>query len=319
MHAPADLSKIYWNVQISWLSALFKELPAQNSSPIGGLVRIISCNSSQTFGQYCAPIQLFHRHEGNFPNAFHRVTRCRAWRTGPAPRRPPPRWSECRGPAAPLCPQGRGVLTTAPLGSRRTAPARGRREGGRNTGLSPSTWGRRAWGAARLPFLGGAVPSEFSARGKGGDERPWSWRLKLASLRSKSPILQPGLMAKITGGPDGDDGVLPHGEETPLASRCQRRGLGLWCRVPRRLYPLPAPDWASPLSASSWDLRAGVGVTAASLLPSGCRVSEAPRGGHATPASSPGRPQAARLPGAGPSVLRRPIAVCLAASPHPGL
>lgn len=108
MHAPADLSKIYWNVQISWLSALFKELPAQNSSPIGGLVRIISCNSSQTFGQYCAPIQLFHRHEGNFPNAFHRVTRCRAWRTGPAPRRPPPRWSECRGPAStqsppPLC------------------------------------------------------------------------------------------------------------------------------------------------------------------------------------------------------------------------
>ena len=208
MHAPADLSKIYWNVQISWLSALFKELPAQNSSPIGGLVRIISCNSSQTFGQYCAPIQLFHRHEGNFPNAFHRVTRCRAWRTGPAPRRPPPRWSECRGPAStqsrrPSVSTGTRSAHYRSSGFSPHGPSKGQ-EGGRQKHRPLSEHlGPQGLGSARLPFLGGAVPSEFSARGKGGDERPWSWRLKLASLRSKSPILQPGLMAKITGGPDG--------------------------------------------------------------------------------------------------------------------
>lgn len=42
-HVPAAPSKIYWDVQISRPSALFKELPAQQS-PHGGLVRGIAGN-----------------------------------------------------------------------------------------------------------------------------------------------------------------------------------------------------------------------------------------------------------------------------------
>lgn len=211
----------------------------------------------------------------------------RAWRTGLSLTAPTRTGPLVRRQGTPPRPQGPGVLTAVPRGLGRAAPTRGG-GGGRNTRKRP-----QGWGAAPSPSWEG--PSGQASQREGG---------------AVSVLCRPSLQDRQAGSRLHRRVSQTHGEETPLAPQRQQGGRGCGTES-HPLHPPPAPDWASRRLASPGDLGVGVRVTAAGLPSSGwltaagrtghrCRVQRPPGRARQPPqraaASSPGCPQATRLP-----------------------